>query len=515
MRRLLPAAAAALALLAPTAAHASPTQESTFQDDPLIVYGDVDTLRSTLDAIAGLGADRIRVTVFWKLVAPAPESDTKPAGFDGADPAAYPRGAWERYDRIVAEAAARGLKVNFNVSAPAPHWATGKPPADRPDLKETWLPSPAEFGAFVRAAGARFPQVDYWSIYNEPNQAGWLTPQWGEDPRGGGRPMEFAPHLYRAMVDQAWAALQATGHGNHTILIGETAPKGLLANRGPTRSIDAQRFIKALYCLDDNMQPFRGTSAEVRGCPLDPGQFVAQHPALFQATGFAHHPYELAFPPDRPPPHRDAWVTTGNLGDLQKLLRRIRQRYGQSVKRPMPLYLTEFGYQTNPPDRFGVSRAEQARFLNHAEYITYRRSDVRTLAQFLLVDDGEPVSRTFQSGLLDIARKKKPAFNAYMLPVWLPRERVRRGSPVRVWGMVRPGRPGVRETVRIQVRTRGAKRWRTVRTVRAEPRRGYLNATIRVPRTGHVRLLWRSPGGAERRSRAARIEVVAPRAVRR
>ena len=34
------------------------------------------------------------------------------------------------------------------------------------------------------------------------------------------------------------------------------------------------------------------------------------------------------------------------------------------------IYLTEFGYQTNPPDdNFGVSWARQAEYLNLADYI--------------------------------------------------------------------------------------------------------------------------------------------------
>jgi hypothetical protein len=504
MRRLL---TLCLLLLAPApAALAAPGQESMFQDDPRLVYGTPAQQDEALDRMAGLGADRLRITVFWKLVAPDAESSTRPAGFDAANPAAYPPGTWDRYQRLVDGARARGMDVNFNLTAPGPHWATGTPPSDRPDLDETWAPNPGEFGAFVTAVARRFPQVDFWSIYNEPNQAGWLTPQWVADPRDGDRFIEFAPHLYRELVRQAWNALQATGQGGDTILIGETAPKGLLETKGITRSIDALRFIRAVYCLDDRLQPFRGTSAEVRSCPADPGRFAAEHPGLFQATGFAHHPYELTFAPNRPPAYRSRWVTTGNLGDLSRTLRRIRQRYGQPSRPATPIYLTEFGYQTNPPDRFGVSRTVQAAYLNHAEYLTRKNPNVRTLAQFLLVDDGEPVSRTFQSGLLDIKGAKKPAFRAYMLPVHLPRPSVRRGQRLRVWGLVRVAPRGRAARARIEVRDRGSERWRRVRGVRTATTRE-LETTIAVRRSGHVRIAYRAPGGTLRVSRSAPFTV--------
>ena len=47
----------------------------------------------------------------------------------------------------------------------------------------------------------------------------------------------------------------------------------------------------------------------------------------------------------------------------------MRARFGAGS---VPLYLTEFGYQTHPPDPLGVSPAQQARYLNQAEYLAYR-----------------------------------------------------------------------------------------------------------------------------------------------
>jgi hypothetical protein len=489
-RALWLAVLAALAL--PGAAVASSTQDSTFQDDALLVSGDAATQARTLDMLKARGADRVRVTLVWRLVAPAGGQANKPAGFDGSNPAAYPGAAWDPYDRLVRLAEQRRLGVSFDIGPPAPNWATGAAPG-HPEIDATFDPSAAEFGAFVSAAGRRYPGVHSWSIWNEPNQAASLTPQWLHDPRDPQRWVPTSPQVYRRLLDAGWAALQQTGHSHDTILIGETAPKGLLDARDVTRSTDPQRFVRELYCLDDNLQLYQGTSAEVRGCPTNDQwvTFVHDHPALFAATGWAHHPYELSVAPDRPPRHSDAWLTMGNVRALGGLLRRIRARYGQPVGAPMRLYLTQYGYQTKPPDPDGVTLAQQAEYLNQAEYLTWRSRSVRTLGQFLLNDAGPPLDTTFQSGLRTATGMRKPAYDAYALPVWLPSPRVRAGRPLKVWGLVRAAPNGRRVQVSIQVRRRGAKAWVPVAKHATSAPRGYLNTTVTVHDSGDLRLVWK------------------------
>lgn len=478
-------------------AHAAPTQEATFQDDDLLVYGTPDKVAATLDELKRLGVDRVRISVFWAVVA----HGARPA--DPADHEQYSPGAWDRYDTVLRLAHERGIGVNFNVTTPAPPWATGTP--EREDLKDTHEPNPAELGLFVRALGTRYDgahgpaRVDYWSIMNEPNQPGWLTPQWRK--RGDGW-IEAAPRIYRDLVRTAWSSLVETGHGEDTILVGELAPKGLKDVRGETRAIDALRFIRRLYCLDDNLQVLTGVLAEAHGCPTaDPiAAFPAQNPGLFAMTGWSHHPYELLFAPDRRQTWPD-WVTTANLGDLQSVLRRIRARYNQPSLE-VPLYLTEFGYQSNPPDRVAVTLAQQARYINHAEYIAYRRRDVRTLSQFLMLDDGPPIDGNFQTGLRFIDGRAKPAYRAYSMPIHVPRPRLPRGRRLRVWGGARPAEAGARPLIDVQFRRRGTKRWRRIARARGTAARGYVNLALRAPGNGLVRLSW---NGRTSRSVAVRV----------
>ena len=527
MRKLAAVVILASALAA-APAHASTQQESTFQDDDLLVFGTTQTQDSTLDDLKAMGVDRIRVSLFWNSVAPDAKSKTKPSGFDAGDPAAYPAGVWDKYDHLIQGAASRGIGVNLNPTGPAPLWATGKP--DRADIEGWYQPNAIEFGAFVAAAAKRYsgsytppappasapppsdnggggipippppppraraaqassgalPRVDYGAIWNEPNQAGWLAPQWTQS---GGRWNETAPSLYRGLVDTAYAALTGNGHANDTILVGETAPKGLVTLRGETRSIDALRFLRGVYCVSSKYKPLTGDAATRIGCPADPAGFADAHPGLFAATGYAHHPYELLASPQRTPRHRD-WVTIANLPRLTSALNAVLRAYGKSRTGGLPLYLTEYGYQTNPPDKFGVSWNQQAAWLNESEFLTYTNPNVRTLSQFLLHDGGGDIGQTFQSGLETIDGKQKPSYAAYLLPIYLPQRRFRGRDRLRVWGLVRPAPSGTAQKVGVEFKARHGKKWRRVRTLTSDALRGYVDGRVKIPGTGSVRLRW-------------------------
>jgi hypothetical protein len=488
-------AAAALVALAAAASPASAARESTIQDDHRLLDGTTAQRRSTLDEMGKLGADRVRVTVLWKRLAPAPTSRSRPS-FDAADPAAYPAGVFAPLDAVVRDAAARGLGVNFDITGPAPLWATRRPP--RQDVAATYEPSAREFGLFVTALGRHYsgdvagiPRVAYWSVWNEPNQSGWLTPQWRDK-------VERAPAVYRALAAAAWAALADTGHRRDIVLVGETAPKGL-PSPGVKRFLTPLAFVRALYCVDRKLQRLRGAAARARDCPIGgPRAFVRANPALFSASGYAHHPYNLLEAPSSRPRDHD-FVTIGSLDRLTRTLDRILRAY--DVRRRLPLYLTEFGYQT-PPDPFGVSMAVQAAWLNQSEYIATRNPRVRTLGQFLLYDDGPPEGSTFQSGLRSHGGARKPSWAAYRLPVWLPRVRVKRGRLLTVWALLRAA---PRSRARIEFRV-GSGAWTSLATVRPRTAQGEVLGRVRPPASGQLRVEARA-GRETLTSRTVRVRV--------
>ena len=310
----------ALVLVVPPAvASASPLQEASFQDNRLLHF-DTERLEQTLQTLRGLGVDRLRISVVWDRIAPDPNSRHEPAGFNAANPADYPAANWVPYDTIVTEAAKYGMGVNFDLIGGAPLWAVARAPAA--NLASVWYPSASAFGAFATAVGTRYsgtytppggstrlPRVTYWSIWNEPNVGtSSLSPQTVKG-------VDVAPRVYRSMADAAWAALLRTGHrpGPETILVGEPASTGH-ANPGNKLGMQPLRFLRALYCVDSSYQPLRGRAAAERGCPTDAAgsrSFRADNPALFDATGWSHHPYNLTVGPGVPAPPQDLdWVTS-------------------------------------------------------------------------------------------------------------------------------------------------------------------------------------------------------------
>ena len=78
------------------------------------------------------------------------------------------------------------------------------------------------------------------------------------------------------------------------------------------------------------------------------------------------------------------------VGDLPRLVSALRDLRGRFEK-PLDVWVTEYGYETNPPDRFrGVSLRRQARYHGLATFLAWHKGDVTSFAQFLMNDIGPP-----------------------------------------------------------------------------------------------------------------------------
>jgi hypothetical protein len=459
-------------------AHASTKQESIFQDDSTLVFEGDAKRQQALDEMKALGATTIHSLLFWSRIAPASDSKTKPAGFDATNPDAYPPGAWFQYDQLVDEAQARGLQVIFS-PVQAPHWAdTCSTRSEQHHCK----PRPSDYQQFVEAAGKNFPQVHRWSAWNEPNQSKWLYPQ---RQRVHGHIIPTAAIEYRNLFRAMTAGLQATGHGGDQFLLGETAPLGRTTGPLGTRFLSPTELFQGVFCLDSRGHKLRGRIAKDEGCS---GRY-----ATLAATGISHHPYNRggSQPPTRRP-SGPGEITVANLSRLSAVINQGARNH--RIRGGLKFYFTEFGFQSNPPDRlFGVSLSRQARYINESDYIAYKNSRVAGMSQYELFD--APSLGDFNTGLRLKSGKAKPALGAYRLPIWVTRS----GSGVRVWGQVRPA-GGTPQTVQIQ---NGNKKFKTVKTVRTSSN-GYF-----LVRVGHQagpkwRLAW-SSGGATFTSRVAGI----------
>jgi hypothetical protein len=509
---LLPVALAiiaALALILPSGATASHTQEMILQDDSQLIYSSPSHVAKTLRALKGMGVDRVRVSVVWSLIAPKPTSSHKPK-FNATNPTAYPTGAWARWDFIDQVAKQYGIGVYFQPTAPAPTWATT--PRQLPQgYRWSHNINATDYGQFVQAVGKRYdgsyvtygvngqltklPAVRYWGIYNEPNIGGWMTPQWS---KVHGVKEQASPAIYRRMLDAAWNALVKTGHRHDTILIGETAAYGA-GHKGYGASMDPLTFIRALYCVGNNSRPLTGNAAAVIGCPSSGNRlaFTRAHPGLFYARGWAHHPYDFTHPPsyNRPDPNS---APLADMGRLERTLDSVFRVYHKPAG--IPIYITEWGVQSRGPDPYiQFSQAQQAEYLNQGEYMAWTNPRIKSFAQFLLVDDA-PLSHykkgskaywgTFQSGLLFYpSEKPKPAYYAFELPIWLPHPH--HGKHVYVWAQIRPA---TGRTATFEFRPHGSNTWSSVATVTTKDPNGILTTHLSLPAAGSLRMAWRANG---------------------
>jgi hypothetical protein len=406
------------------------------QDDAEFLHYPPARMAPELDDLRALGVTWVRVTAGWSIIAPEPDATRKPK-FDASDPDAYAPGAWDRLDRLVRMAQARGLGVDIDIAFWAPRWAVSRGTPD--PTRQRYGIDPAMYADFAEAVARRYPTARAFTVWNEPNLSTFWLPEWR---RSGGRWVAAAPHDYRAMVQAAVPRIKAAAP--HALaLIGGLSSLGEAQGHAEDDRIAPLTFLREMACVDRDLKPL--DTPDCRDFKPLPGD------------GWAHHPYSSSLTPWDHDPNPD----TARIGDVDRLSTLLDQLHAAGrTANPLPLYITEYGYQTNPPDpTWDVSLADQARWLAEAERIARADPDVRSVAQFLLRDvppqpGPSPAVRwrDFQSGLRFADGRAKPAHDAYRLP--LVARRADDGH-VEFWGLVRPG-TGVRSA---QVEVRGASGW--------------------------------------------------------
>src|SRR5688572_11947912 len=353
----------------------------TVQDDAIMLHRPPSQVQAAARTMARLGADRIRITAGWSVLAPDPTSRRMP-DFNPGNPDAYPQEQWSRLDHAVKASTRAGLDVQLDIAFWAPRWAVERKRKARRG-RYRWEPDPEQFGRFSEAVARRYsgryrdparprqrlPAVRLWTTWNEPNHPSFLLPQWE---RKNGSWVPRTPHLYREMHEHGYAAIKRIDDENQ-VLLGGTAALGS-EERGAARGIPPLRFLRELACVDRRGRELaRPECADFR--PL-------------QADGYAHHPYSLYDRPDASSPNRDD-VPLGDLDRLSEALERLYR--GGRIATRLPIFVTEYGYETNPPDVVrGVSLKQQARYHGLATFLAWKQQDVALFAQFLLHDVEPP-----------------------------------------------------------------------------------------------------------------------------
>jgi hypothetical protein len=450
------AALAAIALPAPQAGAAPRSFETSLQDAAVysILPSNTDfAMRRMRQA----GASWVRIDVSWDHV--APPGTTKPTGFNAADPS-DPLYRWEQTDWAVSRAVANGLKPFVNLSE-APVWAQ----RGVGGRQGTTNPDPLEFGAFAHAATVRYsggfaglPRVTAWEAWNEINASFFFVPQWKDKPGGEA----LSPDLYRALLNEFATAVHRV-HPDNIVIGGSLYP--FSADRPTAQAIAPLQFMRLLFCLTKKLKPLPSC-----GAPL-------------QFDAWSTHPYTSGSPT-----HDPLGPDSVSIGQLPRMARLLRAaiRSGRVVStRPVQFWVTEFGWDTNPPDPKGVPVRLQARWISEAFYMMYRAGV--SVASWFQLRDGFGDGARFADGLYRICPEQpqyvgcgnaKISFESFRFPFVAFRKPRRR---VVIWGKTPANVPG---TVVIE-QTRGGA-FRRVATLKTD-RYGIFERRLRLRTGGALR----------------------------
>jgi len=297
---------------------------------------------------------------------------------DPADPA-YD---WTVFDRAVLLAKKNKIQVLFGIQG-TPAWANGRKgariaPKNYKDLRNFATAAAKRYsGAFERKDSdteeTLLPAVRMWLAWNEPNNPNFLAPQYK---KVHGRFIAWSAYQYARICNAVYAGIHGARVGTERVACGATDPFGNNQPRSRRPSISPLAFLR-----------------------------LSKRYGLRRFDAWAHHPYAPR-PSESPAtkPKSKTAVTMGNIGDLTKELSRL---YGNK-----PLWVTEYGYQTRPPDRFfGVSWKTQAKYVGQAYTIARKNRRIGMFVWFLIRD--ERSLRGWQSGFFTASGHRKPAYTAF------------------------------------------------------------------------------------------------------
>jgi hypothetical protein len=341
-------------------------------DEGVTLY---DSTASSFATFRTLHAQVIRLNLHWGGGPLGVATRRRP--FNPTDPndSAY---NWTPYDRVVQLASTYHLQLLFSI-IDTPSWANrgaGKShaPSNPTDLRSFALAAATRYsGTWTSTSGVQLPAVKLWAAWNEPNNPVFLTPQYK---RVRGKWVIQSAVDYAKICTAVYTGVHAARVSGDRVACGLTAPRGNNSPGGPRASVAPLTFLNAVHAA-----------------------------GLKHFDAWAHHPYYVS--PSQTPTTKPNSSTAVTLGNIQLLIDQVTRYYG-----PKPIWITEYGYQTNPPDKlFGVSWSKQSSYLTQAFAIARRNPRIQLMLWFLLRD--EPNLAGWQSGLETTTGRKKPAYSSF------------------------------------------------------------------------------------------------------
>ena len=398
------------------------------------------------------GAKFVQLEVDWPTVEPnAPTSADNPTSPAGA------QFNFAYLDQRVKEFVGSGLQPVFLVTD-APRWAEGKGGTAAEYATGGYEPNATALGDLAEAMARRYsgsypdpaapgkalPRVRYYQAWAEANLNFHLSPQWT---KSHGAVRSTGPGIYRSMLNAFYAGIH-TGDRTDKVIASGLESYGDRPDTGLKRTPPVT-FLESLLCLNSKLARL--------SCPA---------PAHFDLM--ASDPYDVSGPTVHA-----ASPTDASAPDLAKLTRIVRAGVKSHTVLPShakPLWVTEFSYESNPPNRQGVSLATQARWLEESFYV-FAHEGVSTVLWYLVRDQPPPYSLNYTSGVYFGNGKPKPSYTAYRFPlVVMPA-----GQRAQIWGIT-----PVVERFRCNIRLGGS--WRAVASFRCGAGKTFSKEVSNLPK---------------------------------
>jgi hypothetical protein len=330
----------------------------------------------------------------------------------------------------------------LNITAP-PLWAY----ETQPSGVNGGSPNVADLGDFATALATHYaglspgePAAHVFEVWNEPNLSLYLNPA--------------TASTYRAMVNAVAAGVHGVDPSN-LVVAGGLDPFGHKKSRNQEwYSVAPLAFMRSLLCVSKGSHPHS----------------TCDNPIHFDV--WSHHPYTYGGPFGRAKVADD--VELGDLPKMRAILNAgVRLHHIESAQ-PVQFWVTEFGWDTNPPRKHSASLSLAARWT--AESLHQMWLSGVSLVTWFLLEDLRPPSH-WQSGLYFYASsvenaRAKPTRTAFRFPFVAYLHK----ATVSVWGRAATSD---QEVVTVQRRhgKRGA--WLTVARIRSNSS-GIFKASLKL-----------------------------------
>jgi hypothetical protein len=402
--------------LAPAVSSAS-TLIRGFADDVWLA----DPGKSWVHKTEATGAKVASIEVDWTSVEPrAPKPGMHPSNPND------PQYNFGYLDTVVKKFAGSGIQTLFLVTD-APRWAEAKGGTKAQEASGGYEPNAKAFRLFAQALAKRYsghfelavkivkhkrkhkrkhgrtytyiytytvtrherlPRVHYFEAWAEANLGVHLSPQWTLKHH---KYVNTGADIYRGLLNSFYTGIKS-GDPNATVTTSGLAPYGDPPGGARTPPV---RFLRNVLCLTS-----RGKHEP-----------CSESGAHFDVI--ASDPYEVGSPTTLAEVANDA-----SAPDLDKLTSVVNQglRAGTVLPRGhKQLWVTEFSYDSKPPNPQAISTATQARWLDEAFYVFWREH-VSTAIWYLVRDQTGSFLTHYFSGVYFHNGRRKLSFTAYRFP---------------------------------------------------------------------------------------------------